>query len=46
MILGGPHLTQVEVIDYSQEEFEDMDEINNGTPNPPMAADDNSSDES
>ena len=43
--LGGPHLTQDEILDYSQEEFEDMDEIDNGTPDPPMT-DDNSSDES
>lgn len=44
-VAGGPHLTQDEILDYSQEEFEDMDEIDNGTPDPPMT-DDNSSDES
>ena len=42
---GGPHLTQDEILNYSHEDFEEQDEVDNGTPDPPMT-DDNSSDES
>ena len=38
-------MTQDEILNYSHEDFEEQDEVDNGTPDPPMT-DDNSSDES
>ena len=47
-ISGSAHVTQEEILNYSTEDFielEDEDQVDNGTPAPPMTDDDESDEE-
>ena len=46
--LGSAHVTQDEILNYSTEDFieyDEEDQLDSGTPNPPMTDDDESDEE-